>query len=179
MRARLLRLGVYRKPKWHNAVGGIMADIGRPKKRNGMAGAPVPGDLLCLLPEWPVIFQRIHPAQPQPGDSLKMRGDMEKQPVHRIEIFGHLLDHHHMAGKVGHLRGAAQHRQRHQIEGNRGLRTQRRLQPCHVAGQPAERAAHRLLPSRTAQIGNHWPMRWLAYAMPVQPGQQIAHVGIA
>ena len=51
-----------------------------------------------------VLGHRADPAEAEPRDAAQMLGDVKEQPVDGIEMLGDFLDHHHMAGQVGHQR---------------------------------------------------------------------------
>ncbi len=154
-----------------------MADIGAAEERDAAARAPVAGDPLGIGAEGAIVRRHIaDPSEPDPRDPLEMRGDMEEQPVDRVKMLGHLLDPDLMAGKIGHQRRAAKHRQRHQVERRHrhGAGRRRRL-----AGQEAQRPHQRRLAALAPPIRHHRPMHRAADAGAIEPAQQIAHVRIA
>ena len=97
---------------------------------------------------------------------------MEKQPINRVVVFGDFFDQHNVPGQVGHQWGAAQHRQRHQVERDMRLLIQSRLEPGSIARQPAQRPLHRLVPAFAADIGGHGGVDLFANARRIEPAEQ-------
>ena len=104
---------------------------------------------------------------------------MEQQAVDGIEMLGHFLDHHDMAGEIGDQFGPDQHGQCRQVECSGGTLVQMRLEAALPALEPVKRALNRLLATLAPDIARQRPMRHAPDAMPVERTKQEAGVRIA
>src|SRR6202008_3084983 len=105
------KLSMSRPPsEGHDLVAHVVADIGASEIGDAETPAPAAHDRLLVLAEIGIVGQDIaHAAEADAAKAphMPVRQDVEYGAIDAIEMLGHVLEHQHVAGKIGLHRGAA------------------------------------------------------------------------
>ena len=166
-----------RKTEGHDPVGRIVADIGPAKVGNAAALAPVAGDFLRARAERPVVFRHVaDPPSRSPAMPRKCCGDVEEQPVDRIEMLAR-LPRPSPHGRKGRASDRVPHSMasviRLKATAGPSRRATARAQRPSARKEPSTRRTASSPPSRRISTG-HRPVHRLADPCAIERAQQVA-----